>query len=148
MRIALAALPLLLAASPALAAQAPAAPEPPAAAQIPPELSDPAVADKLTRMAGVLVKSLMDMPVGEVEAAMAGRTPTEADKRKRVRDEVGGPEAERELAAKVAASGPQMRAMQKALVSSLPAILGALQGVEKELERAAANIPDPTYPKR
>ena len=148
MRIALAALPLLLAASPAFAAQAPAASEPPTAAQIPPELSDPAVADKLTRMAGVLVKSLMDMPIGEVEAAMAGRTPTEADKRKRVRDEVGGPAAERELAAKVAASGPQMRAMQKALVTSLPAILGALQGVEKELERAVANMPDPTYPKR
>ena len=149
MRLALTAVPLLMAASPAMAAQAPAAPpEPPAAAQIPPELSDPAVADKLTRMAGVLVKSLMDMPIGEVEAAMAGRTPTEADKRKRVRDEVGGPEAERALAAKVAASGPQMRAMQKALVSSLPAILGALQGVEKELERAVANMPDPTYPRR
>ena len=148
MRIALTALPLMLAASPAIAAQAPAAPEPPAAAQIPPEMSDPAMADKLTRVATVLVKSLMDMPVGEVEAAMAGRTPTEADRGKRVRDEVGGPEAERELTAKVAASGPQMRAMQKALVSSLPAILGALQGVEKELERAVANMPDPTYPRR
>jgi hypothetical protein len=148
MRITLPALSLLLAAAPAIAAPAPAAPEPPAAAQIPPELSDPAIADKLTRMSGVLVKSLMDMPIGEVEAAMAGRTPTEADKRKRVRDEIGGPAAERELAAKVAASGPQMRAMQKALVSSLPAIMGAFQGVEKELERAVANIPDPTYPQR
>jgi hypothetical protein len=26
--------------------------------------------------------------------------------------------------------------------------MGALSGVEKELERAVANMPDPTYPKR
>ena len=57
-----------------------------------------------------------------------------------------GPEAERQLAAEIAASGPQVRAMQKALVSSLPAIMGALEGVEKELEQAVANMPDPTYP--
>lgn len=139
MRLALFALPIMLAASPALAAQEDRT--------IPPEMSDPAMADKLTRMAEVLTRSLMDMPIGELEAAMEGRAPTEADRRKRVRDEVG-PEAEREIAAEVAASGPRMRAMQKALVSSLPAIMGALEGVEKELERAVANIPDPTYPRR
>ncbi len=141
MRLYLLTLPLMLAAAPALAA-------PPAADRtIPPEMSDPAMADKLTRMATVLTRSLMDMPVGELEAAFEGRTPTEADKRRRVRDEVG-PEGEKQIAAEVAASGPRMRAMQKALVSSLPAIMGALQGVERELERAVANIPDPTYPQR
>ena len=134
------ALPLMLAATPAIAA-------PKDAPQLPPELSDPAMADKLTRALVPLSKALMDLPIGELEAAMEGRTPTEADRRKRVRDEIG-PDGERELAAHIAASGPQMRAMQKALVSALPALMGALSGVEKELERATASLPDPTYPKR
>jgi hypothetical protein len=140
MRYALIALPLMLAATPAIAA--------PPAPQIPPELSDPAIADKLGRMAGVLTKSLMDLPVGEVEAAMEGRPVTQADKAKRVRDSIGGPDAERRVQTEVAQSGRQMQAMTKALVASLPAILAAMDGVEKELERAVANIPDPTYPKR
>ena len=135
------ALPLLLVPMPALAA-------PTAAPQLPPELSDPAMAEKLGRVAGVLTKALMDMPVGEVEAAMQGREPTPADRTKRVRDEVGGPEAERNIEAKVAASGKEMQAMSKILVDSLPAILQSLGQVQKQMERAIANLPDPTYPRR
>ena len=135
------ALPLLLVPMPALAAPA-------AAPQLPPELSDPAMAEKLGRVAGVLTKALMDMPVGEVEAAMQGREPTPADRTKRVRDEVGGPEAERNIEAKVAASGKEMQAMSKILVDSLPAILQSLGQVQKQMERAIANLPDPTYPRR
>jgi hypothetical protein len=135
------ALPLVLAPVPALAA-------PKAVPQLPPELSDPAMADKLGRMAGALTKSLMDMPVGEIEAAVEGRPATAADKNKRVRDEIGGPEAERNVEAKVAASGKQMQAMSKALVDSLPSIMQSLDQAEKQLERATANLPDPTYPKR
>ncbi len=41
-----------------------------------------------------------------------------------------------------------MQAMTKALVASLPTIMASLEGVERELERATANLPDPTYPKR
>jgi hypothetical protein len=141
MRSLLIALPLMLAATPAMAQQAPAD------RKIPPQLSDPAMADQLTRALVPLSKALLDLPLGEIEAAMAGRTPTDADRRKRVRDEIG-PDGERELAAQVARAGPQMRAMQKALVSSLPSIMKSLEGVEKELERATANLPDPTYPKR
>jgi hypothetical protein len=140
MRLVFAALPLVLAATPAVAA--------PAAPQLPPELSDPAMADKLGRMAGVLTKSLMDMPVGEIEAAIEGRPATPADKAKRVRDEIGGPAAEQQVQAEVAQSGRQMQAMTKALVSSLPAIMGALSQAQRELERATANLPDPTYPRR
>jgi hypothetical protein len=140
MRIILAVLPLMLTATPAIAA--------PAAPQLPPELSDPAMADKLGRVAGVLTKSLMDMPVGEIEAAIEGRPVTPADKNKRVRDSIGGADAEQRVQAEVAQSGRQMQAMTKALVASLPAIMGALAQAEKELERATANIPDPTYPRR
>jgi len=135
------ALPLMLAATPAVAAarQAP---------QLPPEFSDPAMADKLGRMAGALTRSLMDLPVGELEAAVQGREPTPADRNKRVRDEIGGPETQRQVEASVAQSGRQMQAMGRALVDSLPSIMSALGEVENSLERATANLPDPTYPRR
>ncbi len=140
MRALLLALPLMLAPVPAAAA--------PADRNIPPELSDPAMADKLGRMMGSLTKALMDMPVGELEASLQGREATAADKNKRVRDAIGGPDAEKRVEAEVAASGRQMQAMTKALVASLPAIMASLEGVERDLERVTANLPDPTYPKR
>ena len=139
--LAVALVPMALLASPAAAA-------PKQATQLPPEFSDPAMADKLGKMAGALTRALMDMPVGELEATIQGREPTAADKSKRVRDTIGGSDAEREVEAKIAASGRQMQAMAKALVDSLPSIMASLEGVERELERATANLPDPTYPKR
>ena len=145
MRSLLIALPLMMAALPAQAQPAPAPREAP---QLPPELGDPAMADKLGRMAGALTKALMDMPVGELEAAAQGREPTPADRSRRVRDHVGGPVAEREIEAQVAASGRQMQAVGQALAASLPSIMASLEGVERELERATANLPDPTYPRR
>ena len=135
------ALPLMLAPVPALAA-------PREAPQLPRELSDTAMADKLGKMAGALTRALMEMPVGELEAAVQGRDPTPADRAKRVRDEIGGPSAERQVEAQVAQSGRQMQAMSKALVDSLPSIMAALGDIEQQLERATANIPDPTYPRR
>jgi hypothetical protein len=140
MRLALFALPLMLAATPAVAA--------PKDVQLPQELTDPATADKLGRLAGVLARSLMDLPVGELEAAVQGRDPTPADRARRVRDSIGGSDAERRVEAQVAQSGRQMQAMSKALVASLPALMAALDQAQRQLERAAANIPDPTYPKR
>jgi hypothetical protein len=129
-------------------AQAQTAPAPKHVPKLPPELSDPAMADKLGKMAGALTKALMNMPVGELEAAIQGREPTAADKNKRVRDEIGGPDAERNIEARVAHSGKQMQAMSKALVDSLPSIMSAMDDVEKNLDHVTANIPDPTYPKR
>jgi hypothetical protein len=106
------------------------------------------MADRLGKMMGALTRALMDMPVGELEAAAQGREPTTADRVRRVRDHIGGPEAEREVEAKVVASGRQLQAMTQALVASLPAIMASLEGIERDLERATANLPDPTYPKR
>jgi hypothetical protein len=140
MRALLFALPLALTPLPAGAA--------PADHQLPPELSNPAMADRLGRMMGALTRALMDMPIGELEASVQGREPTAADKNKRVRDAIGGPDAEKQVEAQVAASGRQMQAMTKALLASLPAIMASLEDVERELERATANLPDPTYPNR
>ena len=135
------ALPLMLAPYPAMAA-------PKAAPQLPPGFSDPAMADKLGKMAGILTRSLMDLPVGELEATIQGRDPTPADRNRRVRDAIGGPQAERRVEAQVAQSGRQMQAMSKALVDSLPSIMGALDELETRMERVTANIPDPSYPRR
>lgn len=134
----------LVAASPAMAAPAPDA----SPREIPPALTDPALADQLGRVAGVLAKSLMNLPVGEVEAAIEGRPVTSADRVKTVRDSIGGPDTERRIEAQAVASGRTMQAAGKALVASLPAIMSALEAAEQQVEKAVANIPDPTYPRR
>lgn len=141
MRCLLLALPFALLATPVAAA-------PRDAPRLPPEFSDPAMADRLGRVAGALTRVLMDMPVGELEAAVEGRAPTPADRSKRLGDRVGGPATERAVEAEVASSGRQIQAMGQALAAALPSIMASLDGVERELERATANLPDPTYPKR
>ena len=134
-------LPILLAATPAAAAPRPAP-------QLPPALSDPALADQLGRVAGVLTRSLMNLPVGEVEAAIEGRPVTAADRARTVRDSVDDPYLEQRIAAEAAQSGRTMQAASKALMSSLPAIMAAIDQARDEIERATANFPDPTYPRR
>ena len=143
MRLFVATLIASLIAAPALAAPRPAKPAPIA---IPPELSDPALADQLGRVTGVLAKAMLDMPVGEMEAAIENRPATPADRARKVRDVAGMDE--QTVAAETAASGKTMQAMTKALVASLPAVLASMDGARKALEKATANLPDPTYPKR
>lgn len=140
MRHALLALPLLAFAAPVAAAPAPIA--------IPPVLSDPAMADQLGRVAGALTRSLMNLPVGEVEAAIEGRPVTRADRAKTVRDTVGDPYLDQRVEADAAASGRTMQAATKAIAASLPAIMQAVDSARADIERAVANLPDPTYPRR
>jgi hypothetical protein len=90
----------------------------------------------------------MNLPVGEIEAAVEGREPTPADRAKRIRDSVGDRDIERQVGAQAEASGRAMQAASKALVASLPSIMAALEQAQQGLERAVANIPDPTYPRR
>lgn len=135
--------PALLAAAPAFAA-----PPPPAPVSVPPLLSDPAMPDKLGRVAGVLTHSLMNLPVGEMEAAIEGRPVTPADRTRTVRDTIGGPQVEERVAAEAAVTGRRMQATSQALVAALPAILQAVEGARGEIERAIGNLPDPTYPRR
>ena len=142
MRITLALVPIAMLASPA-AAQAPAEP-----IRIPPELTDPAMADKLGRMMGAVTRSLMDLPIGEMEAAIQGRPATPADKAKRVRDSVNDPYLEQRIAAEAASSGRTMQASMKAMAAAMPAISRALSEAATEIERATADLPQPGYPRR
>jgi hypothetical protein len=140
MRKALLLVPLALLAAPAMAQ--PAAPE----MQIPKELTDPAMADRLTNVLQALSKSMLDLPVGEVEAAIKGRPPTAADRRKTVRSETRM--SERELSQQIDSARPQMQAAMKAMAAALPAMMKGLQEAGRELDKATANIPQPGYPRR
>lgn len=145
------AFPLILAsalvATPAVAQQPAPAPE---QIQIPPEMADPKLASRLADMLQVLSKAMLNMPVGEIQAAAQGRTATAEEKRKTVRDlgRKDDPNFERNLERQIAASRPMMEASMKALVSALPAMMKGMSAAREEMERATANLPRPDYPKR
>ena len=146
MRVSLVLLPLSLAASSALAQSAP----PPPAFQVPPQLTDPAMADRLANIMQSLSKSFLDLPVGEVEAAIEGRTPSSAERRLTVRDmgRRNDPDFDRKVERQIAEAKPMMRQSMKALSDSLPQMMQGLEHAKEALDRAVANMPDPNYPKR
>ena len=140
MRVHMLLVPAALFAAPAIAQPAPSIPE------IPKELFDPAMTDRLTDVLQVLSRSMLDMPVGEVQAALEGRQPDAADKRKTVRSETGM--NERELNQQIELARPQMRAAMKAMSAAVPAMMKGLSEAGRELEKATANMPQPGYPRR
>ena len=150
MRSLLAFLPLALCAAPALAQAPAAAPPVPPGAEVQRTLNDPAMPDRLANMMQALSKAFLDLPVGEVQAAVQGRAPTAAEKKLTVRDlgRRNDPNFERDLQRQIAQSGPMIRQSMKALSDSIPAMMKGLQDMQESIERAAANMPDPTYPKR
>jgi len=124
----------------------------PAAAQSRPQpvqdiqraLNDPAMAERMTNVMQSLSNAMLDLPVGEVQAAVEGRTPTVADKRRTIRDL----EPDLDVRRKISQARPMIQQSMKALGEALPGIVQSLQQAQRSLERAAANMPDPTYPKR
>jgi len=142
MRQYLFAIPLLFAALPAAAQPAPQREE----IRILPELTDPKLVDRLMEMNKALAKALLDVPVGEIEAAAQGRAPTEADRRRAVRDVARL--SERDIERKIAEARPQVQAAMQAFARSLPAMTRALSEAANAVERAAANVPQPGYPRR
>ena len=143
MRLLLIALPLALFTTPAMA-QRTNAPE------LPRELTDPRAADKLGKMAGALSRALLDLNVGEIEAAVEGRPVTEADRRRTVRDMAarGDPDIERRIERQAATSGLALQAGIKAIAAALPAIMESVDRAAAEIDRATANLPQPGYPRR
>lgn len=147
MRVMLTALPLLLVSTAATSqAVAPAARAEPNAIQLPPQLSDPRTADRLVDTMQALSKAFLDLPVGDVQAAVEGRKATPADRRRTVRSETHMSDSE--LRARIAAARPMLQQSVKALADALPSMIQGLDQAQKALDRAMANMPDPTYPKR
>ena len=148
MRTKLLMFPLLLCTTTAFAQTAgPAARD---SAQVQSMLNDPAMADRLANVMQVMSKSFMNLPVGEVQAALEGRAPTRAEKRMTVRDIArrDNRNFERDFQQQMANAKPMVQQGMKALSDALPAMMQGLQQAGGALERATANMPDPTYPKR
>ena len=154
MRTRLIFLPLLLCTTPAFAQAAPAATPAPKpsdpTAEMQRVLGDPAMADRLGNMMQGLSKAVLDLPVGEVQAAAEGRKPTAAERRMTVRDMArrDDPNFDRNFQRQIAQARPMIRQSMTAMSQALPGMMQGLQQAGKALERAAANMPDPTYPKR
>jgi hypothetical protein len=129
-------------------AQAPAPVDP--SVEVMQVIGDPATADRLTRTFQAMSKALLNLPVGEIAAAAEGRAPGASDRRVTVGD-LGrreDPNFDRNAAERMAAARPMVEQSLKALGQALPAVMGSLKQAGEALERAAANMPDPTYPKR
>ena len=130
----------------ALAAPAAAAPD---ASGLEQALRDPATAERIDRSLSALTDALLDLKVGGVKAALEGRKPNASEQRLTVRDlerqEGRDPEAVRRH---VREAGPALAKGMNALAEAIPAMTRAMGDIEKAIERAAANMPDPTYPKR
>ena len=142
MRSAFALLPLLMAAAPVAAAAPQQQPQP----QVPPQLSDPAMVDRLSGTMQAMSRAFLDLPVGEIEAAVEGRPPTPADRNRTLRSE--NPNLDREVQTQIAQARPMIRQSMKAISDALPAVMKSLHEARESIERAAANMPDPNYPKR
>jgi hypothetical protein len=144
MRAKLLLLPLLMCAAPAFAQVAATAD------QLPLELTDPATADKLANAMQALSEAFLNLPVGEVQAAVEGRQPTVQEKKRTVRDlgRADNRNFDRDFQRQIANARPMVQQSIKALTSALPTMMQGIQSMEQSLERAVANMPDPTYPKR
>jgi len=136
----------LLAAQPA---DAPAAPPPPVV-QLPPQLTDPATGDRLADAMQAISRAFLNLPIGEVQAAVEGRPPTPADKRLTVREVArrDDPNFDRNLERRIADARPKIQASMRALATALPQVMQGMRQAREAIERAAANMPDPNYPKR
>jgi hypothetical protein len=146
MRHYLLAVSLALLAAPAAAQQAPQ----PGQIQIPSELTDPAMVERLANTLQALSNAFLELPVGEVQAAVEGREPTRAEKGLTVRDlgRRDDPNFDRDLERQIAQSKPLIENGMKALAQAIPAMTKALSEAARQMERATANMPRPDYPKR
>ena len=143
MRKILVLLPLLGFAAPAMAQPAPPL-------QLPPELTDPATADRLADAVQGLSQALLDLRVGEVRAALEGRPASPGERNMTVRDMArrDDPNFDRQVQRDIANVRPMMRQSMNALNQALPQMMQGLNQAQQALERAVANMPDPTYPRR
>jgi hypothetical protein len=93
-----------------------------------------------------MTKALLNLKVGEVQAAAEGRNPTPAERKLTVGDIARRDHVD--VQRQVAEAGPKIAQGMKALSDALPAIMKAVGDASRAVDRAAANMPDPTYPKR
>ncbi|RST30095.1 hypothetical protein HMF7854_04090 [Sphingomonas ginkgonis] len=158
MRSMLLAAPLLLVAVPAAAQYAPPHP-PPYGYDVPPPygytppppgpgsqlgavLDDPHLADRVTDLMHGLTDAVLDLPVGDLQAAVEGRPPTRRDHDRTL----GSGQTRRDIHRQIAESRGTIRAGQQAMQRSLPLIANAVGQASEQISRALDNLPSPAYP--
>lgn len=144
---------ILLAAAPLLLAAAPAprpAPRPEVVNELQRALDDPRNEQKMSAMIGALTDSFLNLRVGEIAAAADGRAVTAADRNLTVRDIArrDDPQFEARLRSQTGNALPAVRQSMKSLSAALPALIRSFEEAGAAIERATANLPDPTYPRR
>jgi len=134
-------LPFALCASPALAQAAP---------QLPPELTDPATVHQLAGTLESLTHALMGVRIGEARAALEGRNATPRERNETIGDLArrDDPNFERHMHQQIATIEPQVQRGVQAMNRALPAVMQSLEDAQRAVDRALANMPDPTYPRR
>ncbi len=128
---------------------APAAAQP-VAPQLPPVLTDPASAQRLTGVLDAITDAVLGIRVGEVRAAVEGRDATPQERAMTVRDMArrDDPDFDRHLQGKLAGVGPTIQQSAQAVNRAMPVVMRSLDDAQRSIERAVANLPDPTYPRR
>ena len=142
MRKILIVLPLALCASSAFAQAAPP--------QLPPELTDPATVHQLAGTLESLTHALMGVRIGEARAALEGRNATPRERNETIGDLArrDDPNFERHVHQQIATIEPQVQRGVQAMNRALPAVMQSLNDAQRAIDRALANMPDPTYPRR
>ena len=141
MRNILIAVPFLLCGSPAFAQAAPI---------IPPELTDPATVHQLAGTLESLTHALMNVRIGEARAALEGRDATPRERNETIGDLArrDDPNFERHMHQQIATIEPQIQRGAQAMNRALPAIMQSVDDAQRAVDRALANMPDPSYPRR
>jgi uncharacterized protein YukE len=58
------------------------------------------------------------------------------------------PDFDRHLHQQIATVGPKLQQSMQAVNRALPALMQSLEQAQQSIERAVANLPDPSYPRR
>jgi hypothetical protein len=122
----------------------------PTVVNLPAELSDPALAGKLTDSLRSIATTLLDMRVGNLHVAIEGRKPTAGERNMTVRELArrSDPDFDRHLKQHISEARPKIEMGIRAVNDALPEVTADLERAQKAIERALANMPDPNYPKR
>ena len=141
MRATMLLLPLLAAAAPVSAQMAP---------PYQPMVIPPAAADKVANALDAVTDALLDVKVGKLKAAIDGRPATPGEREMTLRDMAASkdPNFERDLHRKIAEARPMVRESIRSVDAAVPQVMQGLQQASRAIERATANMPDPTYPQR
>jgi len=124
---------------------APAVAQPVPYPDAPPEIASGEFVDRAVPVLQALSRAFLDLPVGEVQAAIENRPATRADRNRRVRDVAGVDE--RDLDQSIAQNSQVLKNGVQSVVRSLPVIQRALNQAGEEVARAVNNLPSPAYPR-